>query len=226
MTLQLNKNAKSFIEKLQMKSLCRLDDKCEEIVYSANQVSLYFYEKSTEEWLRDHLSGTLFLYKTNDVRKYSIIFLNNNILIDMKSYAICELSQIELLLEEQFLTLDREGEFTLCFHFETITAATECFDKVLTASEICKGGTDSIIKKDTSEPTQIKFSSNYNNDKMNNLYSTDCYYKKISYANQGSCYKQNYNKNKNYTNYNNKYHTQNKLKSQQHDSDMEWRRKK
>lgn len=226
MTLQLNKNAKSFIEKLQMKSLCRLDDKCEEIVYSANQVSLYFYEKSRNEWLRDHLNGTLFLYKTNDVRKYSIIFLNNNILIDIRSYAICQLSQIELLLNDQFLTLDREGEFSLCFHFETITAATECFDKVLTASKICKGQVDIFSRKVTSEQTQLQFSSNYNNDKINNLYSTDRYNKKSICANQGSYYKQSYSKNNNYYDYNNKYHSQSKFKPQKQDSDMEWRRKK
>lgn len=226
MTLQLNKNAQCFIEKLQMKSLCRLDDKCEEIVYSANQVSLYFYEKSTDEWLRDHLSGTLFLYKTNDIRKYSIIFLNNNILIDIRSYAICQLSEIELLLNDQFLTLDREGEFSLCFHFETITAATECFDKVLTASKICKGETGTFIRKVTSEQTQLQFSSNYNNDKMNNLYSTDRYNNKSSYTNQGCYYKQSYSKNNNYYDYNNKYHNKTKFKPQQPDSDMEWRRKK
>lgn len=226
MNLQSNKNAKSFIEKLQMKSLCRLDEKCEEIVYSANQTSLYFYEKSTDQWLRDNLIGTFFLYETKDVRKYSIMFLNNNILIDIKSYAISQLSQIELVLNDQFLTLDREGDFSLCFHFETTTAAAECFSKVSNASNICKGLTDKFINKITHEPTQQQFSLSYNNDKINNLYSSDRNNKTNNYVQQGGHYKPKFDKINSYSTYNNKYHTQNQLKSQKHDTDLEWRRKK
>lgn len=225
MALQSNKNAKSFIEKLQMKSLCRLDDKCEEIVYSANQVSLYFYEKSTDQWLRDHLNGTFFLYKTNDFRKYSIIFLNNNVLIDKSSYAINQLSEIELSLNDQFIKLDRGGEFCLCFHFETIANATECFNNISNVSNICKGRTDKFISNITNKETQHQFSLNYNNDKINSYYSNDCN-NKSNYVNYGGDYQLNYNKNKNYDNYNNKYHHQDKLKSQQQNSDMGWRRKK
>lgn len=218
MTLMVNKNAISFMNKLKMKSLCRLDDKCEEIVFSVNEVCLFFFEKSTNEWLKDDLQGTFHLYKTNDCRKYSIIFLNNNALVDISSYKIHDMSKVELSLNETFVKVDRGGEFVLAFHFENTILAENCFNHVSNASNICKGinnvFTKPVEKNSINKNETTLFSASYSNEKLIGLFSikeNDSSNNSETLSNNQTNWRSSYHKNN--TNSNNKYNNYNNNKN-------------
>lgn len=201
-----NNNATNFMAKLQLKTICRYDEMCDEIVYSMNKVRLYFYEKSSQQWLKDNLEGPLFIYKTKDERKYSLIFLNNNLMIDMKSYRIDNLSEIVLDLEDCFMKLDRGGEFSLAFHLETSQQAVQCHTTLFSVTNVCKG-----LNKDICKST---FPVSGNSTRFNASYSNA---KKLSHFQ---------NNQSRYIKYQNNIQYPNSQKSQSNINDNCWRKTK
>jgi len=175
MTILTNTNAISFMERLQLKTIKNFDNNCQQIVYSANDISVSFYEKLSHEWLKDNVFGPLFLYQTNDDRKYSLIVLNNNILIDMKSYSINEFSAINICVEDQFIKLDKiQGNYSLAMRFKTNDHASSMYTKLTEVSNICKGLESPITHKTLVEKENkiepVLFCSSYSNKRKLDLY--------------------------------------------------------
>lgn len=174
MNFLTNKNASSFLEKLQFKTICRFDEMCKEVVTSANDVSMFFYEKATNEWLKDNLSGPVFLYQTNDDRRFSMIFLNNNMMVDIKSYKINEMATVDLMLVDSFVKIDRESEYSLALNFKTNVEAENFYNNLVNANKICKSNSDvEMIKVVSVEQKPVMFNASYSNAKTLSLFNDD-----------------------------------------------------
>lgn len=173
MNFLTNKNASSFLEKLQFKTICRFDEMCKEVVASANDVSMFFYEKATNEWLKDNMNGPVFLYQTNDDRRYSMIFLNNNMMVDMKSYKIHEMATVKLMLVDSFVKVDRESEYSLALNFKTNVEAENFYNNLVNANKICKGLDVEMVKVVSVEQKPVMFSASYSNAKTLSLFNDD-----------------------------------------------------
>ena len=187
MSLIANKNARNLIEKLQLNTIRRFDEMCDEIIFNIDKVCLYFYEKASQQWLKDHLQGPLFIYKTTDDRKYSLLFLNNIATIDMKSYQIRHLSQIDLDLEDCFMRLDRNGDYSLAFHFDTAQNAFECHSTLLSVAQVCKGLQDEFHQTSlTVVENPHEFTFSYSNTNKLDLFQNntdDVYLKRNNHNN-------------------------------------------
>jgi hypothetical protein len=131
-------SVEKFLKNLQLKTVLKYDSNCQEIVLSINNVTLYFYEKQSQCWLNDNLCGTLLLYQTNDCRKYSMILLNNNLIVDMSTYSIHQFSEMELSLTDKYIKVDRGGQYVICLLFATDDKASQWYSELLKCSNICK----------------------------------------------------------------------------------------
>jgi len=134
----MNNSIEKFLETLQLKTVLKFYSNCQQIIFSVNQVTLYFYEKQSDFWLKDHLYGTLIFYQTNDSRKFSMIFLNNNLLVDMPNYSIYEFSEINLFLTDKYINVDQGGQYVIGLLFSTTEKASECYNELSKCSNHCK----------------------------------------------------------------------------------------
>ena len=234
MALLTNTSGKNFIKSLQLNTIKRYDDKCDEIVCSANEVSVFFYEKSTNVWLQDNLQGAFFLYRTNDDdRKYSLIILNNNLLIDMKSYSIHHLCHIDLCLEDKFIKIDNtKGDYCLGLHFLDNDHASSIYTNLHDACCVCKGVDVTMspehtkcIELSVNETKTVAFSTCYSNKPKLDLYvnphtlhnstnnnltnNTNKYNRDNSTYNNGNNSNRYYSNNNNNNNNNNSYNNYN-----------------
>lgn len=172
MNIPCNANAKTFVENIQLKTIRRYDGNCEAIISSAGEVLLYFFDKSTETWRHDHLKGSLFLYKTNDDRKYSLILLNNNFSVNITSYGIAHLSEARLTLDERSLLLNVKSDLQFRFIFSNNERAQEFHMDLVCASCICRGLEIEFSKRPVQE-TPKTFSLTYCNERKFSLFNDD-----------------------------------------------------
>ena len=80
MTMLTNTNAISFMERLQLKTIKHFDNNCQQIVYSANDISVSFYEKLSHEWLKDNLL---------DLHSFIKQMMTENILFSVEKIKLC-----------------------------------------------------------------------------------------------------------------------------------------
>jgi mRNA-decapping enzyme 1B len=67
---------KSESEKLTLNSLRRNDKTIEEIIETANHVSLYEFQLDTKAWKRRDVEGSLFVVKRSSQPRFQYIILN------------------------------------------------------------------------------------------------------------------------------------------------------